>query len=132
MSMMHKLQEEIFRKYDSPVVFVRPDLKIDLALDTLDRLPIYGVRLNPDKDAEGWFIWGGDYSDDPAFYQPIHVCHLEDVMPIVVRYLALAPGYRFIIDHEGYEDIWFDASVLFACPTASLPEDVLTPAAPCN
>lgn len=23
-------------------------------------------------------------------------------------YLALAPGYRFIIDDEGYEDIWHE------------------------
>ncbi|WP_425164790.1 immunity protein Imm33 domain-containing protein [Delftia lacustris] len=38
----------------------------------------------------------------------MHIGHVPDVWPALMPYLALAPGYRFIIDDEGYEDIWHE------------------------
>lgn len=34
------------------------------------------------------------------------------MLPEVLPYLELPPGYRFIIDGKGYEDVWFDESLL--------------------
>ena len=105
-------QKVICHKYNSPLVSVSPDLKIGLALDSLKNTPIYGVRLKPENGTEGWYIWGGEYSDDPAFFQPVHISHIKDIIPLVIPYLALAPGYKFIIDQEGYEDVWLDETLL--------------------
>ncbi len=30
--------------------------------------PIHGLRHFPTKDTSGWYIWAGDYSDDPDFF----------------------------------------------------------------
>lgn len=40
--------------------------------------------------------------------------HLGDVLPEVLAYLDLPPGYRLIVDRNGYEDVWFDAQLLAA------------------
>jgi hypothetical protein len=39
--------------------------------------------------------------------QIVHEC-----LPQVREYLALPPGYRFLIDGTGYEDLWSDSSRL--------------------
>lgn len=75
-------------------------------------LPINGLRHPRVGDSSGWFLWGGEQgsiADD--FFKPIHVHHLEELSPEVLRYLALPPGWRFLIA-DGYEDVWFDESLL--------------------
>jgi hypothetical protein len=34
------------------------------------------------------------------------------MLPLVVDFLDLPPGYRFVIDDNGYKDVWFDAAIL--------------------
>ena len=85
-----------------------PDfLKVGIALNVRDGLlPINGVRLEPEGDTTGWYIWaGGDMSDDPDFFVPLHVVHLEKWCPPVIPYLQLPPGWRFQIAPD-YEDVW--------------------------
>ncbi len=41
------------------------------------------------------------------FFVPMHVEHLEQICPLILKYLGLAPGWRFLID-EDYEDVWED------------------------
>jgi hypothetical protein len=31
---------------------------------------------------------------------------------VFARYLGLAPGWRFLIGEDGYEDVWFDPDLL--------------------
>lgn len=45
------------------------------------------------------------------FFQAIHVEHIESWCPEVIKYLALPPGWRFLIA-DGYVDVWFDESLL--------------------
>ena len=49
---------------------------------------------------------------DAEFFKPLHVGHLIEDRPIVLKYLGLPAGWRFQIDDKGYEDIWFDESLL--------------------
>ena len=51
--------------------------------------------------ARSRFLSGG-------FYQPLHAEHLHDMLPQVVDYLALPSGAKFILDREGYEDVWLE------------------------
>jgi hypothetical protein len=92
------------------------DLKTGLAIKSLNQVPIYGVRCQPETGTNGWFIWGGLYSSADDFFEPVHTVHLSDLLPIVLPYLRLPPGYKFIVDQSGYEDVWFE------------PDDLLTKA----
>ncbi|WP_455685330.1 immunity protein Imm33 domain-containing protein [Variovorax paradoxus] len=38
----------------------------------------------------------------------MHVEHISEILPIAQKYLALAPGFKFIIDENGYEDVWYE------------------------
>lgn len=74
--------------------------------------PINGVRFRPEGDTCGWYIWGGEeWSDAPDFYVPLHAKHLEQWAPLVLPYLGLPPGWRFLITEE-YEDVWEDPQLL--------------------
>jgi len=85
--------------------------KLGVALATVGKLPINGLRICLDGTC-GWFIWcGKDASTAPNFYQPLHVEHIAGYLPSVIPYLSLPPGYRFHIA-EGYEDVWFDSTLL--------------------
>ena len=75
-------------------------------------LPINGVRHVPVGDTSGWYIWAGEtLSVAEDFFQPLHIGHLHEDCPQVIKYLGLAPGWRFLIAGD-YEDVWFDADVL--------------------
>ena len=63
----------------------------------------------------GWFIWSGDFSADPDFFQPTCAHHIPAVLPAVLPYLALPQGWRFLIA-PGHEDVWFDPTLLVAAP----------------
>jgi hypothetical protein len=75
-------------------------------------LPINGMRISPEVGTCGWFIWAGNVlSQAPDFFEPIHVHHINEWCPAAVPYLALPPGWRFLIA-PGHEDVWFDDSLL--------------------
>lgn len=104
-------QEEVCSRFGVAGNPPRTGEKLGIALATVGKLPINGLRVLLDGTC-GWFIWGGeDASTDPDFYQPLHVEHIADYLPSVVPYLSLPPGYRFQIA-DGYEDVWFDSTLL--------------------
>lgn len=104
-------QMAICKRFGSVVTPSPPNLKVGIALSTLNRLPITAVRHRVENDTCGWYIWGGDYSPEPDFYQPLHLAHVPDYCPLIVPYLALAPGWGVMLA-PGFEDIWFDEALL--------------------
>ncbi len=87
--------------------------KLGLAISTIGIEPINGVRVAPENGTNGWYIWcGGEMSEDDDFFSPLHVDNIEEYLPVVNKYLGLPPGYRFQVDNSGYEDIWYDESLL--------------------
>lgn len=87
-------------------------LKLGLALATLRQQPVNGLRHPPKGDTTGWYVWAGD-TPSPAddFFQPVHTDHLGEILPAVIPYLGLPPGWRFQVA-PGHEDAWFDPSLL--------------------
>ena len=84
--------------------------KVGIALQTLGRVPVHGVRLPPTATTCGWYIHAGDgWSDADDFYQPLCVEHLSGYCAFVLPLLALPPGWRFMADAEGFRDVWQDA-----------------------
>ena len=89
--------------------------KLGIALSTLGKLPINGLRHKPENGTNGWYIWcGEEISEDDDFYSPLHIEHIEEYLPEVRKYLNLPPGYRFLIDGNNYKDVWYEAKLLNA------------------
>jgi len=108
MNESEKKQRAKCNAYGSEFVPSLGDLKVGLATQTLSESPIYGVRSALVGDTTGWYLWAGPFSDDPEFFKPVHAEHIITILPILDQYLGLAPGYKFIIDTNGYEDVWFE------------------------
>ena len=86
-----------------------PEAMVAVALGSLEQSPIHGTRIAlPENGTISWFIHCGEHSDAADFYQPLHTAHLQEVLPQVLDYLALPSGAKFIIDREGYEDVWME------------------------
>ena len=105
---------EVCEKQGVEPVIPEPGSKLGLALSTLGKEPINGLRHLPEKGTNGWYIWCGDsMSEADDFFQPLHIEHIDEYLPLIKKYLNLPPGYRFQIDNNDYENIWFDTE-LFA------------------
>jgi len=76
--------------------------------------PVNGLRHPKHGIIDGWYLWSGAEisQDDDEFFKPLHVSHLMTNRPLVLKYLGLPPGWRFQIDDDGYEDVWFDETLL--------------------
>jgi hypothetical protein len=89
------------------------DLKVGIARNVRTGLwPLNGLRHPPEGDTTGWYIWAGEeLKSDAGFFDPLHVEHIGEWRREVLPYLALPPGWRFLIA-PNYEDVWFDESLL--------------------
>jgi hypothetical protein len=77
-----------------------------------DIWPLNGLRHPPTGDTNGWYLWrGSELSDAANFFTPLHVEHLPDLCAAALPYLALPPGWRFLIA-PNHEDVWFDEALL--------------------
>ncbi|HEY0491413.1 MAG TPA: hypothetical protein VGD30_18025 [Telluria sp.] len=103
--------KEICERFDAEFVPPAPSEKVGIALASLDKLPLNAMR-NPGGDGmSGWFIYGGEFSTDADFFQPLCVAHLRNRCPDIVPYLALPSGWRVLLA-PNYEDVWFDRDLL--------------------
>ncbi|OOQ60039.1 immunity protein Imm33 domain-containing protein [Mucilaginibacter pedocola] len=109
-----KQQKRICDKYGAEYCPAPLDLNLGIALRSFDgsTVPINGLRHLPENGTAGWYIWAGEYSSANDFFKPLHIQHLLEDKPYLLKYLGLAPGWRFLVDNDGYEDIWFDAELL--------------------
>lgn len=106
---IQELQQEICRKYKSKFEPLGTDEIVAVALQTLGQKPITAERIFlQEGENVSWFIYCGEHSQEADFYQPVHWHHLKEILPEILPYLGLSQGFRFIIDNEGYEDVWFE------------------------
>jgi hypothetical protein len=106
-------QKEICNKYGAPFVEAPSHLRVGISLNVKDGIyPINGLRHPIQGSTTGWYIWAGEeFSEAPDFFVPLCVEHLNEWCPEIIKYLGLAPGWRFLIA-PGYEDVWEDVSLL--------------------
>jgi len=107
-------QKNICKKYNVGFVESPLELKVGIASNVKNsKEPIHGMRHFPYGNTTGWYIWAGEYSEDPDFFKPLHVNHLEEWNSLILPFLGLEPGYRFLIAENGkYVDVWEDLSLL--------------------
>ena len=110
---MNKLpsQSEICEKFGSLFSPPSADDRLGIALSTLSQKPLNALRHAAENGTGGWYIWGGELSEDAEFFQPLHALHLVAYVPELVPYLALAPGWRVLLA-PGQEDVWYDPALL--------------------
>jgi hypothetical protein len=106
-------QKAICKKYNADFLPADNSTKLGIANNVKQGLiPINGLRLYPEEGTSGWFLWAGEeMSQDPNFFVPIHVKHIEDWVPNITEYLGLGPGWRFLIAGD-HVDVWFDEGIL--------------------
>jgi hypothetical protein len=109
-------QRELCARYGSNFVSAPPDSILGIALETLGKFPVNGLRHPPEKGTSGWYIWCGESLDiRPDFFAPLRVSHLIEKCPVSIPSLGLPPGSRFLLGEKGYEDVWFDATLWRVC-----------------
>lgn len=101
------IQLEVCKRFDALVEVPEPGQKVGIALQSLGQLPLHAVRHVIESGTCGWYIWGGEYSDHPDFYQPLCVEHLERYCPQLIPYLALSPGWCVVLAPD-HEDVWHE------------------------
>ena len=104
-------QKSICEKYNSNWKPINKKLKIGISKNNKLE-PINGLRHSAENGTTGWFIWFGEYSEAPDFFQPMCAEHLLQIYPTIINYLGLEIGYRFLIDKNGYEDVWKDEKIM--------------------
>src|SRR5271165_3753681 len=109
---LERKQLDICRCYNCEFVMATPESKLGVALRTLGKSPVNGLRHPLEKDTNGWYIWcGTEFSQAADFYSPLHTSHVQEYCPEALPYLGLPPGYRFLLAGD-HVDVWFDAKLL--------------------
>lgn len=105
-------QKRICSRFGAVYQYCDLNLKVGISLNVKDgSRPLHGLRIKEEGGTCGWYIWSGEWSDDPDFFVPLHAIHLKEWAPIVLPYLGLPQGWRFLIA-ENYEDVWEDRALL--------------------
>jgi hypothetical protein len=110
---IYRAQKNVCRKYGAPWIESPPNRKVGVAKNVRAGIePLNGLRHPPKGDTTGWYLWAGEeLSQDPDFFVPLHVSHLEEWCPTALRFLGLPPGWRFLVAGE-HEDVWPDPELL--------------------
>src|SRR5436190_351426 len=107
------MQRDVCRQFGAEYMPSDPDSLVGISADTSSaKIPINGLRHPPAGDTCGWYLWSGEEpSQADDFFEPLHVRHLAERCPEVLRFLGLPPGYRFLIAGD-YLDVWYDENLL--------------------
>jgi hypothetical protein len=110
---IEKRQRHVCRSYGAGFSPPAPGSKLGVARDAAtDLQPLNGLRHPPEGDTCGWYLWRGDVlSQAEDYFQPMHVEHLATKCPQALDFLALPPGWRFLLAPDQLE-VWYDESLL--------------------
>jgi hypothetical protein len=105
-------QASVCSEYGAEFLSSPPESKVGIALATLNLLPLNALRIPPEGNTCGWYIWGGEVmSEHDDFFQPLHAHHLQERCPAITPYLGLSPGWRVLLA-PGQTEVWHDPQLL--------------------
>jgi len=106
-------QRAVCERYGAAWTDSAAHLKVGIARNVDENVqPLHGLRHSPGGDTTGWYIWAGDtFSNAPDFFQPVHVGHLAERCPSLLKFLGLPPGWRFLVAGD-HVDVWRDPELL--------------------
>lgn len=103
-------QKDICKKYTSKWSLINKKLHIGISNNYFLQ-PVNGLRHSSENGTVGWYIWFGEFKNDDDFFKPMCAEHLLEINPNIIQYLGLDVGFRFLIDCNGYEDVWEDENI---------------------
>jgi hypothetical protein len=108
-----KFQMLLCQKYGAGFLAANPNDTVGVARDLFaEKMPVNGLRHPVSMGTCGWYLWSGlELKSDADFFVPMHLDHLLEMRWPFLRFLGLAPGWRFLTDGIS-EDVWFDESLL--------------------
>jgi hypothetical protein len=91
---LNNRQRDVCSRFGAPYAECDLNLKVGISKNVKDGLrPLNGLRIEPEGDACGWYIWAGEkFSEERDFFVPLHAAHLEEWAPLILPYLGLPPG----------------------------------------
>jgi hypothetical protein len=105
--------ETICRLYSENYSPVEDDQTVGISKINQKLYPINGERTKIIGIFSGWMIWfGSEIPQGKTNFESMCKVHLKNKIPLIIPYLSLPPGYRFMIDDKGFEDIWYDEKLL--------------------
>jgi hypothetical protein len=109
----HEAQKAICRQFSADFYTVDWGLKLGISPNVKTGLePVNGFRHPAERGTSGWYIYAGEVrQSDEQFFEPLHQEHVVDWKPEIIEFLALGPGWRFLIAGD-YRDVWYDESLL--------------------
>ena len=100
-------QKLLCEEFGSAYIEVSGDDVIAVAVQTLNKDPLVGIRKKSETDENvSWYIQGGELEEGTDNFETMTVRELQELAPDVLPYLALDVGFRFMIDGDDYEDVW--------------------------
>lgn len=108
-----QVQRNVRSRFSAPFFGCHMDLKVGVSQNVRSGVrPLNGMRVEPEGNTCGWYVWAGEeFSEAPDFFVPLHASHLHEWAPLVIPYLGLPPGWRFLVT-EAYEDVWQDNNLI--------------------
>jgi hypothetical protein len=79
------------------------DSIMGVAVPTLGHDPTHGLQRTPGGNANGWYIWVGEYSWASDFFSHLRIAHTFEKTPEVLKSFDLPRGCRFLLakDYTG-------------------------------
>lgn len=116
---LKRLQKQVCKRAGAEFLAAPPNLRVGVSQGILAaNWPMNGLRHPPEGNTTGWYLWSEEeYFRDEELthgeesFEPLHLGHLLEVMPDILPYLGLAPGWRFHAEAD-FEDIWYDEKLL--------------------
>ena len=107
-------QKKVCEKFNTSFLISAENEIVGISKDfDENNFPLNGLRHPKEDDTTGWYIWSGEkFSKEPDFFVPVHVKHLITRAPIVLPYLAMGPGWRFLVGENEHVDVWEDTLLL--------------------
>ena len=105
-------QKEVCKKYNVSPLPSSGKEKLGIAIETIGKAPINGLRHSPENGTCGWYIWcGEEMGEEDNFFKPLHISHISEYLPEIEQYLSLPPGYRFLVAGK-QEEVWYDETLI--------------------
>ena len=83
------IQRHFCKELNHEYIAAPADLKVGIALETLGRLPLNGLRHPLKGDTTGWYLWcGEEFPSGKDSFSPVHTHHLLEFLPEALKYLG--------------------------------------------
>ncbi|MDC4865383.1 hypothetical protein NQ912_17600 [Acinetobacter baumannii] len=76
-----EMQKNVCKKFNSKFVKPLENEMVAIALDSLGKMPITGIRnILEEGENISWFFYCGEFSEDDDFFKPMHILQNQHLL----------------------------------------------------